>query len=53
MKGGAHPFPFAAFAFPNLKKLTHLLLGRQREFSSRRMVKLSPELTTLPQLSAP
>ena len=45
MKGKAHPSPIAALSFFNLKKGTHLLLGWQREFSSRRMAKPSLEFT--------
>ena len=52
MKGRAHPSPFAALAFPNLKKVPiHCCVDR--EFSSHRMVKSSLELTTLQRLSAP
>ena len=52
-KGGAHPAPFAALFFTDSKKVTHLLLGWQRKFSSGRMAKPSLDLTTFRRLSAP
>ena len=43
MKGGAHPSPFAALAFPNSKKVPiHCWADREREFSSRRMANSQP-----------
>ena len=51
MKGEAYPSPFAALAFPNLKKV-YIYCLVDREFSSRHMVKPSLELTTLRPLSA-
>ena len=47
MKGGAHSFPFAALSFPDSKKGTHLLLGWQKDFSSRRIAKLSLDLRSI------
>ena len=49
MKGGAHPSPFAALSFPNLKKVP-IYCWVDREFSIRRMAKPSLELTTVWQL---
>ena len=53
MKGRAHPSPFAALAFPNLKKAPiHSWVDRE-EFSSCHMAKPSLGLTTLQRLSVP
>ena len=51
MKGGAHPSSFAAIFYPNSNKITHLLLGWQREFSGRWMTKLGRDFMTSRQLS--
>ena len=44
MKGGAYLSPFTALSSPNLKKVP-IYCWADREFSSRRIVKLSLELT--------
>ena len=48
MKGGGHPSPFAALAFPNSKKVPiHCWVDRE-SFSNCRMARPSLELTTFP-----
>ena len=54
MTSRAHPFPFTALSFPNLKKVPiYCWFDRASEFSNHQTAKPSLELKTFWQLCAP